>query len=142
MLLRYLRRIIERQWLSILVVMAISGAISVDLRLLALSALLCTALAAPVAAHDPQLPETVTLNVDNISASGPYVTITVSGFPPGFYKVKCAARDKNGKYLGVDTDYTPVTGPAYSLIIIIGARSGEVVGADCSGTLAANPNGE
>ena len=74
------------------------------------------------------LPETeaaepITLRVDNIelmsSGSTGLVRLTVSGFPPGTYTVRCAIRDKTGRYLQAHHSNLPATGPADSMTFML-----------------------
>jgi hypothetical protein len=79
------------------------------------TAVLLLALAAPsIAAAHPcpeYIPGDVPLTVDNIDVSlGMFVNVTVSGFPPGFFRVKCSVHDKDGKYLHTVHMRSPAVG--------------------------------
>jgi hypothetical protein len=94
------------------------------------------------AADCPQIPETVTLKVDSIRVDplmgeiGGLVDVTVSGFPPGQWIVKCAVRDKDGTYLDSQTEYhdktAPIVGPAFTMTMQVDrTKIRSIGGADC-----------
>jgi hypothetical protein len=87
----------------------------------------------------------VPLKVDTIRVVyDKHIEIIMSGFPPGFYRVKCAAYDKEGTYLGVDETRAheePVTVPAARMVITIGDGANDVIGAKCSAR-AVSPKAE
>ena len=62
--------------------------------------------------------------------------VTASGFPPGQWRMRCAARDKDGRYLG--SSYTrdfeePASASADSMLIYVGpGKADEITGADCT----------
>ena len=65
-----------------------------------------------------------------------FVLVTASGFPPGQWRMRCAARDKDGRYLGsgyITDGEEPASAPAHSMQIYVGEeRADEITGADCT----------
>ena len=108
-------------------------------RFAALAALAIISGPVQAASDCPKLPKTVPLKVDSMHTVVPFVYVTVSGVPPGWY-VKCAVRDKDGNYLGAEMKALDggvrILGPAFTMMMIGAARPEDAVGADC---IAINP---
>jgi hypothetical protein len=84
-----------------------------------------------------EMPETITLKVDDVRATKPgYAYVTSSGFPPGQWRLRCAVRDKEGRYFGADfmtNLQTPASAPAHTMMIPIDSEKvDQIVGADCT----------
>lgn len=102
------------------------------------SALVLTVFATPAAlAACLEMPEIVTLKVDSVEADTnfPYAAVTASGFPPGLWRMRCAVRGKDGRYLGSDVQQdgaVPAAAPADRMLVPIGSDHDPVAGAECT----------
>ena len=91
----------------------------------------------PGFADCPEQPKTVALKVDTVRGDEyGLVKVTMSGFPPGGWRVKCSVRDVDGKYIAARDDdgfpNSPIIGPAYTMAIGVDKRdSSRAADAEC-----------